>query len=228
MSSVEKPYQEYVIVFPIRHGSGPDHNVLLVRKNRPEWQKGRLNLVGGKIEPGETPEEAAVRELYEEAGFKSFPDSPDLGGMLRCGKINFPGGCVYALNCNIFTTTPGAYPVKPQQGEDEHVGWYPWFAVQEDPRLIPNLRVIIPLLYFSVTGWEINDPRGSIIGQPHEISMTLHPTDGKPWMRPSPPYPEFLAALEQQRQDAKKYNYIPTLAQQILGPTNKEAPKDVP
>jgi 8-oxo-dGTP diphosphatase len=29
--------------------------VLLIRKRRPAWQAGRLNGVGGKIEPGETP-----------------------------------------------------------------------------------------------------------------------------------------------------------------------------
>jgi 8-oxo-dGTP diphosphatase len=40
--------------------------VVLIRKNRPEWQAGKLNGVGGKIEPGETPEEAMRREFLEE------------------------------------------------------------------------------------------------------------------------------------------------------------------
>ena len=44
--------------------------VLIVKKDRPEWQKGRYNLPGGKIEEGEFPEEAAIRELEEEAGLK--------------------------------------------------------------------------------------------------------------------------------------------------------------
>jgi 8-oxo-dGTP diphosphatase len=42
--------------------------VLLIRKNRPAWQAGRLNGLGGKIEPGETPHQAMVREFREEAG----------------------------------------------------------------------------------------------------------------------------------------------------------------
>jgi 8-oxo-dGTP pyrophosphatase MutT (NUDIX family) len=42
--------------------------VVLVRKNRPEWQAGKLNAVGGKIEPGEEPYDAMRREFYEEAG----------------------------------------------------------------------------------------------------------------------------------------------------------------
>lgn len=41
--------------------------VVLIRKNRPAWQAGRLNGVGGKVEPGETIEEAMRREFKEEA-----------------------------------------------------------------------------------------------------------------------------------------------------------------
>lgn len=41
-------------------------HVLLVRKNRPKWQAGKLNGVGGHIEQGESPLDAMVREFYEE------------------------------------------------------------------------------------------------------------------------------------------------------------------
>lgn len=43
-------------------------HVLLIRKNRPEWQAGNLNGIGGKVEPGETYLEAMVRETEEETG----------------------------------------------------------------------------------------------------------------------------------------------------------------
>lgn len=42
--------------------------VILVKKNRPEWQAGKLNGVGGKIEPNEHPHDAMVREFKEETG----------------------------------------------------------------------------------------------------------------------------------------------------------------
>ena len=42
--------------------------VALILKNRPQWQKGRLNGIGGKIESHETPISAMVREFEEEAG----------------------------------------------------------------------------------------------------------------------------------------------------------------
>jgi 8-oxo-dGTP diphosphatase len=40
--------------------------VVLILKAKPAWQAGRLNAVGGKIEPGETPPEAMEREFREE------------------------------------------------------------------------------------------------------------------------------------------------------------------
>ena len=42
--------------------------VVLIRKNKPEWQKGKLNGVGGKIEVDETPIDAMIREYKEETG----------------------------------------------------------------------------------------------------------------------------------------------------------------
>ena len=47
---------------------GPDPLTVLVRKNRPARLSGTLNPPGGKVDPGETPEEAAVREVREETG----------------------------------------------------------------------------------------------------------------------------------------------------------------
>jgi 8-oxo-dGTP diphosphatase len=47
--------------------------VILVRKNRPEWQAGKLNGVGGKVELGERIYAAMEREFREETGV-SFID----------------------------------------------------------------------------------------------------------------------------------------------------------
>lgn len=39
-----------------------------MRRTRPAWQAGRVNALGGKLAAGETPAEAARREVREEAG----------------------------------------------------------------------------------------------------------------------------------------------------------------
>lgn len=45
--------------------------VLLIRKNRPKWQNGRLNGIGGHIETDELEIQAMKREFWEETGISS-------------------------------------------------------------------------------------------------------------------------------------------------------------
>jgi len=42
--------------------------VALIKKTKPEWQFGKLNGIGGKVEKGETHLEAQKREFMEETG----------------------------------------------------------------------------------------------------------------------------------------------------------------
>lgn len=44
-------------------------SVALIRKAEPEWQRGKLNGVGGKIEEGESSVAAMQREFAEETGW---------------------------------------------------------------------------------------------------------------------------------------------------------------
>lgn len=55
----------YVVGFLFSSSMG---QVVLVEKQRPEWQAGKLNGVGGKIEDGESDYEAMAREFREETG----------------------------------------------------------------------------------------------------------------------------------------------------------------
>jgi 8-oxo-dGTP diphosphatase len=63
---VMNDHQQYVVGFAFNELE----RVLLVEKKRPDWQKGLLNGIGGKIEPGETPAEAMDRECHEETGLR--------------------------------------------------------------------------------------------------------------------------------------------------------------
>lgn len=44
------------------------NHVVLIKKARPEWQKGLLNGVGGHIEEGESALDCMIREFKEETG----------------------------------------------------------------------------------------------------------------------------------------------------------------
>ncbi|WP_420035390.1 (deoxy)nucleoside triphosphate pyrophosphohydrolase [Streptomyces sp. cg28] len=52
-----------------------DGRVLAARRSAPPELAGRWELPGGKVEPGEIPESALVRELREELGVEARPVS---------------------------------------------------------------------------------------------------------------------------------------------------------
>jgi 8-oxo-dGTP diphosphatase len=63
--------KEYVCGFLFSRPTDDEgQKVVLIRKNRPEWQAGRLNGVGGKFEEDIDPsfQSAMVREFHEETG----------------------------------------------------------------------------------------------------------------------------------------------------------------
>ncbi len=59
-----------------------DGKTLMVHriKKKNDMHAGKWNGLGGKLEPGETPEECAAREIMEEAGLQVF--NPMLKGIL--------------------------------------------------------------------------------------------------------------------------------------------------
>lgn len=63
--------QNYVVGFAF---STDRSKVVLIRKNRPAWQAGKLNGVGGKFEPDEDGHTCMCREFLEETGVETTPD----------------------------------------------------------------------------------------------------------------------------------------------------------
>lgn len=63
--------KNYVVGFAF---SEDRSKVVLIRKNRPAWQAGKLNGVGGKFEDGEDGLTAMCREFHEETGVQTTSD----------------------------------------------------------------------------------------------------------------------------------------------------------
>lgn len=101
--------------------------VCLIEKNRPAWQRGRLNGVGGHIEGGESPVEAMAREFREETG-----------ASVQWRQFCLIVGSGYELYC--FASRDSA-SVKTMTSEK--VSWYR--TVDLPPNALPNLRWIIPM-----------------------------------------------------------------------------------
>lgn len=80
--------------------------VLCQHKQRTTWE-----VPGGHIEPGETPEEAARRELYEESGAKEY-DLHEIGvyGVKQDEQKDF--GMLYFAQIHSFDTLPRDFEMK--------------------------------------------------------------------------------------------------------------------
>lgn len=133
---------DYVLCYA-RCMSGLD-DVLLIEKLKPEWQKGKFNLPGGKIEPNESIHEAAQRELQEETGIYCGLNDIEL-----LGRIYGEWGECYVCHC-IYD-----FEQEPEQMESEKLHTMPYWEALEDPRLIDNLRLVIPWCRCQLQGWSL-------------------------------------------------------------------------
>jgi len=70
--------------------------VLLIRKKR-GIGAGKINAPGGKIDPGETAEEGAIRETEEEVGLTS-------SNLSEMGELHFQFVDGMALHCTVFSS----------------------------------------------------------------------------------------------------------------------------
>lgn len=76
--------------------------VLLIEKNHPDWQKGKLNGIGGTIEEGEQENYAMVREFKEETGLNTNIIDWDLFAILQNENKEGLVYCYKAFSNNIW------------------------------------------------------------------------------------------------------------------------------
>ncbi len=104
--------------------------VVLVHKSRPAWQAGRVNALGGKLDPGESATDAARREVREEAGV-------DVAGWDEFLVWEDPQYRMHA--CRAFdAAAERAYTAEDQAVFLADAGALP-------PNVIDNLRWLVPL-----------------------------------------------------------------------------------
>lgn len=124
--------------------------VLLVHKNKPAWQAGSVNGVGGKVEPGETAIDCMVRECQEETTleiaaehWKRFATIEDTGGMSPGSEIA------------IFAAVYSGDRTDAVKNDHEEIEWFPHQQLPENVN--PNLRFLVPLALEVVRGHGVKE-----------------------------------------------------------------------
>lgn len=133
----------------------PDlREVYLIRKNRPEWQRGLLNGIGGKIEQGETDAAAMHREAFEESGYTGqWVHYADMGE-----SVPFPD-----WRCPVFYSILAPGETLPETREDEQIEC---IRVSDVPALAPQMIGNIPALIFGALHRIFHNP-------PHKPHLRL-------------------------------------------------------
>jgi 8-oxo-dGTP diphosphatase len=78
-----------------------DHTLMVYRNKKPnDMHEGKWNGLGGKFEPGESPEECVIREVQEESGLQIR--EPKLHGLLMFPKFKGDDWYVFVFTANEF------------------------------------------------------------------------------------------------------------------------------
>lgn len=108
-------------------------NVLLIHKTHPEWQKGKINGPGGKLEENETPHACVAREIQEETTLSIPPEKWTLVAEIENDQrvVQFFGAIHHGKKEDARTST------------EEKAEWFATHALPSN--VIPNLTWLIPL-----------------------------------------------------------------------------------
>jgi ADP-ribose pyrophosphatase YjhB (NUDIX family) len=127
----------YVNPLPVAVTLLPVDRGLLVVRRSIEPQSGKLALPGGFIDVGETWQQAAARELFEETGIHADPEKIELFDVLSAPGVLLVFGLAPA-------TAAGALPPSVPTAETE--GWY---LIHEPAELAFPLHTAVAKAFFA-------------------------------------------------------------------------------
>ena len=95
------------------------HRRILLGLKKRGFGEGKYNGFGGKIEPGESAREAAVREIFEEAGLRVTTES-----LRTAGKLLFHFPAEPSFNHEVYLFVAAKWEGEPAESSEMRPAWF--------------------------------------------------------------------------------------------------------
>lgn len=153
-----------VVLCAVEHGGVP--SVILIRRAYQGRNAGQWGLPGGRLENGETAEEAALRELREEIGLVAGPG--DVVGRLD----DFPAASGFAITpIVVVLDDPGPLVPNPDEVHSVHYTSLRRLADDDTPRWVPLPDGGSLLQMWLAPDWRVHAPTGAMLWQFREVVL---------------------------------------------------------
>jgi len=139
--------RNWVNIIPLTN----DHQVVMIRQYRHGSREVTLEIPGGLVDPGDTPEKAAARELLEETGYQAEE-------VVEIGVVN-PNPAIFNNRCYTFiarNVTKTRDPM-PDQTEDIEAVLIPLVDI---PELIRKGKIDHAIVIGAFTHYFLRHPEG--------------------------------------------------------------------
>jgi len=130
-NTVVEPPWVHVVAAVIHNPAG---EILLARRLSHQHQGGKWEFPGGKVEPGEQPKQALVRELHEELGLKVA--AKDLQSFMEV-RHRYPDKAIFL---DVYQLENFAGTAHGMEGQE--VAWFPLQALSDMPFPEANMAIL--------------------------------------------------------------------------------------
>lgn len=160
------------VVIALVPGDAPGETafVLTRRSSRLRTHKGQWALPGGRLDPGETPRVAALREFHEEIGILLEPDS--ILGVLD----DYVTRSGYCITPHVVWAADQPFRAVPNPDEVAAVHLIAVSEIDAEPRFIDIPESDRPVIQVPLLGSFIHAPTGALLYQFREVVLHARAT----------------------------------------------------